>query len=300
MKTEYSLMIWMYILVLNFPISEGSGRLSLSRYSPIATGWTRNDEGEKGHGGEVRKFEFDFAHYKHCKLPRRKPFFVKKYNIKKGDKHFEGNEVEENIILFIAGLNKDTLAKNDPPETAMRGHHIAIRYCSEKSRNMMMTSDAEDVGEEGDKQPANSCGLATTLSYLCYLDKEFEPSIKDNSRIGYDFATEIQSGDLKLKKVFEEIKMWAKYVCKWTLKVFNVQPDPRAGGKAYIYAAMDAGYDIFVVLDEDKEAGYLAYDIKEVVEEFQTPGWMNNFVEDHLRLDWFFCKKNLGPPIYNP
>ena len=89
MKTEYSLMIWMYILCLNVPISEvSSERLSLAKYRPIKNGWTRSDEGEEGQGGDVKKFEFDFAHYKHCKLPSHKPFFVKKYYIKNGDEYF--------------------------------------------------------------------------------------------------------------------------------------------------------------------------------------------------------------------
>ena len=62
-----------------------------------------------------------------------------------------------------------------------------------------------------------------------------------------------------------------------------------------MYAAMDAGYEIFYVFDKDNRNGYISYGIKEVVQEFQNPEWMDKFVKDRLgkENDWFFCKKKI-------
>jgi hypothetical protein len=68
MKVQYSLMLWLHIFDINRPISEGAGRISVAKYDRIKTFWTRNQEGEEGQGGVVRKFEFDFGYYTSCKL----------------------------------------------------------------------------------------------------------------------------------------------------------------------------------------------------------------------------------------
>ena len=61
-------------------------RSSLKKYTRIKTGWKRDkDNKDTGSGGEVKKFEIDFAHYKNCKLPH-KPFFIKKYYLNESGK----------------------------------------------------------------------------------------------------------------------------------------------------------------------------------------------------------------------
>ena len=214
----------------------------------------------------------------------------------------------EDMIVYIAGLNKDILETDDPPERILEGHRIAYKTCAEGTTfgtNYIATSNEKQVGNEGDGQPAFQCGLSTVLSYLCYLDKEIEPSIKGSMEIGYDFAKELRSEKPGKKEVVQKLKRYAERSCKKILKVFSVHANPLAGARAYIYAAMDAGYEIFVVLDYAEEDGYNTYLTKEVVQEFQKPEnkpqkngankledpFLDKFVKDHGR-NWYFCKKN--------
>jgi hypothetical protein len=222
----------------------------------------------------------------------------------------------EDMIVYIAGLNEDILKQNDPPEKVLKGHCIAYKTCAEGKTfdtNYIRTSSATDVGNEGGNQPAFQCGLSTLLSYLCDLDKEIEPSIKGSSEFGYDFAKEVRSEKPGKKEVVEKLKRYAEGSCRKILKIFNVHAKPLAGARAYIYAAMDAGYELFVELDSAEEDGYHTYVTKEVVQEFQKPDnkprlngdnkledpFLDKFVRDYGR-NWFFCKKKLGPSIYNP
>ena len=76
----------------------------------------------------------------------------------------------------------------------------------------MLTSDGDKVGSSGNDQSAKQCGLSTILSYLCYLDREIETSIKGASELGYDFELEFkQEADTNER---EKLKQFIKIAKK--------------------------------------------------------------------------------------
>jgi len=267
-------------------------RPSLKQITRIKTGWKKDKGEETGSGGEVRKFEIDFTHYKKCKLPH-KPFFIKKYYV-------EG--IVFNRIEFIAGLDEGILQSNDPPDEILEDHYIAHRVCAENkhtSVNWQETSNAEKVGDEGNNQPATGCGLSTILSYLCYLDREAEPSIMSSSPIGYYFEEELDKVDRdpdKKKKV-ENLKLHAEKSCKWILKILNTA-EPSCGARAYVYGALDAGYQILLAMDLEQEDGFESFETAKLSDEFQKTEnqaemgrcpFLDKFVKKYGR-SWYFCK----------
>jgi hypothetical protein len=154
-----------------------SARRSLAGTKKIESGWTRKEfNGKAGKGGEVRELNLDFGYYKNCLLPH-KSFFVKKYFIDKDEKpefDFFMNEFKENAIVYIAVFDKDSLTKDFPPEDVLEKGYLAARICAEGQSlvtNLMVTAAKDRVGKSGNNQPAKQCGLATILSYFCYLDR---------------------------------------------------------------------------------------------------------------------------------
>ena len=264
-------------------------------------------DGDKGKGGETVQLNFDFPYYTKCKLPQ-KPFFVKKYYINEGEQpgflDYSGR-FPENAIVFIASLNKDVFKDNDPPENVLMGHYIALRICTEgkdKGTNLISTSKKQTVGEEGNNQPATQCGLSTILSYLCYRDREVEPSIK-GSGIGYDFSMELAKTENDEKQAAQNLKRFTEQKCQRIIKVFSL---PSVGGRAYVYAAMDTGYQYLLVFEKKEEDGFTKVKTATLSEEFQKEenkpyvkgGFMvvdpvlDPFLKKHGK-HWFFCKLDL-------
>ena len=101
--------------------------------------------------GEIRRFEFDSEYYKECAL-KDTPFYVKKYFVPKVDDP-EGQQFEDNSIVYIAALEENNLRTEDPPDVVLASDHIALRTCARVNSpqsNLMKT-----------KQPAKQCGLST-------------------------------------------------------------------------------------------------------------------------------------------
>ena len=199
------------------------------------------------------------------------------------------------------------LKNNDPPENVLRGHYIALRICTEgkdKGTNLISTSKKQTVGKEGNNQPATQCGLSTILSYLCYRDREIEPSIKGTG-IGYDFSQELAKTEDNEKQAAQNLKRFTEQKCQRIIKVFTVS-FPSVGGRAYIYAAMDAGYQSLLVFEKEKGAGFTSFETATLSEQFQKQenkpytkgGYMvvdpvlDPFLKKHGN-QWFFCKHDV-------
>ena len=230
-------------------------RKPLTEIKRIEKGWTRStNDDSTGSGGELRVFHIDFGYYINCLLPRNKPFYVKKYYLEKGGQlNIDVNEpaYEESSIAYIASFEKEKLSTNDPPEDVLWTEYLAVRVCAEGKfldTNKMLTSDSDRVGSSGSYQSARQCGLSTVLSYLCYLDRETEPSIKGDSNLGYDFKLELM--EAKNTNEREKLKQFIRVVeksCKRILKVVTAAK-PSVGGRSYVYAGMDAGYQYLMTV----------------------------------------------------
>ena len=228
----------------------------------IEKGWTRSEtDGSVGSGGEIREFHIDFNFYTKCLLPRNKPFYVKKYYLAKGDKldfEMDALDLEENAIAYIATSNRNRLDTNDSPDNVAWNGYLAVRRCGEgkfQETNSMKVADHGEI--EGNLRSARQCGLATTLSYLCYLDREHEPSIQGKSGLfNYDF--ELEYREVTTAKELERLERFIKVIlkdCKLILKVISASR-PSAGGRAYIYAGMDAGYQYLMTIGKDRTSPF--------------------------------------------
>ena len=283
-----------------------SARRTLTGTKRIKTGWIRKEfDGKDGKGGEVREFYIDFGYYKKCLLPH-KSFFTKKYFIDEGENpgfEFNGwNEFKENAIVYIAVFDKDPLTKDSSPEEVLRKDYLAARICAEGQSlvtNFMATAGKDRVGQSGNNQPAKQCGLATILSYFCYLDREFEHSIMGTG-VGYDFASERRDAltDNEKQRV-EKFIIYVQKTCQRVLKVMTVA-SPTAGGRSYIYAGMDAGYQYLMTIGMEHNTDFNTHKTEELSEEFQRkPAYKEGDVVVDPVLDklvekegkvWFLCK----------
>ena len=195
------------------------------------------------------------------------------------------------------------LENDNPPENVLNGHYIAFRICTEgknRATNYMFTSPEQTVGKEGDNKPAKRCGLSTILSYLCYQDKEEDHSIK-GSGIGYDFSLELATPDRDKKQAVGELKRHAEKNCQRIIKIVTCA-FPTVGGRAYLYAAMDAGYNSLLVLEKGKK-DFTSFKTAKLSEDFQKEAnrptkkgssmikdpVLDPFIEKY-GTDWFFCK----------
>ena len=111
----------------------------------------------------------------------------------------------------------------------------------------MKTADKERVGDDGNKQSAKRCGLATTLSYLCYRDLETEASIKGTDN-GYGFEMELNTNDPNKKEKVELLKRIIDVKCNMVFKII-VEANPIAGARGYVNAALDAGYEHLIIFN---------------------------------------------------
>ena len=282
-------------------------RKSLTGIKRIEKGWTRSEnDGSTGSGGEIREFSIDFGYYLNCLLPRDKFFYVKKYYLEKGDKldiDLDEFNYEEDAIAYIASFEKDKISTNDPPEDVLWTEYLAVRVCAEGKfldTNKMLTSDSDRVGSSGSYQSARQCGLSTVLSYLCYLDREIEPSIKGDSNLGYDFKLELR--EAKNTNEREKLKQFIKVVeksCKRILKVVTTAK-PSVGGRSYVYAGMDAGYQYLMTVGTGEINIAMTHHMKKLNKLFREkpPKKIGEEIVDPV-LDelvekegnkWFFCK----------
>ena len=302
------------IMPQNSMINLYSGRMTRSRKSltgvpRIERGWIRSKTDEStGSGGDTRRFEIDFDYYSNCLLPRNKPFYVKKYFLVIGDNLDYGANsmelhLEENAIAYIATFEKDKIDTNDSPENVLWNDHIAVRVCGEGKfveTNSMTTSDEDRVGSSGNHQSAKRCGLATILSYLCYLDREIEPSIKGVSDLGYEFDLELkEANDVLEREQLQRFIQLVKKSCKRILKVVTTAK-PSVGGRSYIYAGMDTGYQYLMTIGKDSVNHAVCHHMEELNRLFREnpPKKHGEEIIDPI-LDkliekegnkWFFCK----------
>jgi hypothetical protein len=240
--------------------------------------------------GETRRFEFDSEYYKACAL-NDAPFFVKKYFVGKGDDP-EGQQFEDNSIVYIAVLKEDSVKSEDSPEIVLAGDHIALRTCAKVNSpqsNIMKT-----------REPAKQCGLSTILSFLCYRDKD-EDTLIFGEGVGYNFENELQTTNPLAKMAVTKLKSYAEKKCHRIIKVMT-SADPSAGGRAYIYAGMDAGYDILMTLKKNNPFRMVSFfKTDELSSRFQEKRpykegnkvldpVLDQFIADH-GTKWYLCKK---------
>ena len=222
----------------------------------IETGWRRNEiNGKVGQGGEIKRYTIDTAHYgEACKL--EPDFFVKKYFIRKGDDPKIGLfkiPYEEDAIAYIAVPGEDLVNDDDPPEDVIGTFEhswlifgrlspvLAFRTCSE-GKTTTSSYAATNYG-------AKRCGLATILSYLCYREKEVEPSIM-GAGLGYDFGVELRTKTPPNKLAARILKLKAERKCQRVIKI-HTAAFPSAGGRAYVNAGMDAGYQYMMTFNKN-------------------------------------------------
>ena len=284
-------------------------RKSLAEIKRIEKGWTRSENDDStGSGGEIREFHIDFGYYINCLLPRNKPFYVKKYYLQKGDKiefDLDDFEYEEDAIAYIASFEEEKINTKDPPEVVLWNEYLAVRVCAEGKSdfvvaNRMLTSDSDKVGSSGNYQSARRCGFSTILSYLCYLDRETESSIKGASELGYDFEVEFkQAKDTNEREQLKRFIAVVEKSCKRILKVVT-NAKPSAGGRSYIYAGMDAGYQYLMTIGKDKINAATVHHMKKLNRLFgeKPPTKIGEEIVDPVLDDliekggnkWFFCK----------
>ena len=267
---------------------------------------------------EVREFEVDIERYgARCKIPL-KTFYASKYYIKAGeggDMNFprHGFAWREDAIIYIAALKKESLDKRNPVENIKNlfeeNKYLAARSCAEgkfEQSNLMITnSKVEDETEN--TFSAQSCGLSTLLSYLCYRDREVEPSIKGIG-IGYDFAIELNKPTFFAKKAGKRLKELAEKNCKRINKVIN-DALPVVGARSYVSASMYAGFQKILTFnkkpeDNDEDEYVLAVKTADMIENFkknppkkdEKTGQLIDPVLDPFLVkhgkEWFFCKTN--------
>ena len=268
----------------------------------LKTGWKRDKvSGHTGNGGEVGKYIIDKAHYEHCKLSPR--IFIKKYFISKGESlrslyplnpSLRPLEFVEDAILYVVAANRDLLNDDDTPEDQLDLPYLALRTCVEGKHPWMSYVKTND--------DAKRCGLSTILAYLCYHDREVEPSIMGTSITGYDFSLELETSGVLAKLSAKKLKYFAERKCQRILKVITVS-DPSAGGRAYVNAGMDAGYQYLITFKKKNPLRKISVTkTAKLVEEFKkkepyTAG--NNLVDPVLDPfianygnEWYLCKKS--------
>jgi len=235
-------------------------RKRLTGVTRIENGWTRSEIDEStGSGGDTRRFEIDFDYYSNCLLPRKKPFYVKKYFLVKGDNlDYDANSMhlKENAIAYIATFEKDNIDTNDSPENVLWNDHI--------------------------------------------VDRETEPSIKGVSNLGYDFELELtEANDALEREQLQRFIQLVKKSCKRILKVVTTAK-PSVGGRSYIYAGMDAGYQYLMTIGKDNDTHAVCHHMEKLNKLFRDnpPKKHGEEMIDPI-LDklvekegnkWFFCK----------
>ena len=199
----------------------------------------------------------------------------------------------EDAILYIAVSNEDLVDDDDAPEDVLDLPHLAIRTCVEGKHPWMSYVKTNDG--------AKRCGLSTILAYLCYRDREVEPSIMGTTGMGYDFSLELQASGVLAKLAAKKIKNYTERKCRRVLKIITVS-DPSAGGRAYVNAGMDAGYKFLLTFNKNNPLQKISVTKTATLsEEFKKKGPYkegNRLVDPVLDPivanygnEWFLCKR---------
>ena len=263
--------------------------------------------------GQIIDIPFDTSYYTECKLyshAKNGLYYVKKYNIPlEGDKNSDKKNTPFLIstsknfkptIAFVASLDKEHLKKSKDVVSAMnwKGSNIlgkagigwiAYRLCAKKTNNYMRTADGTNTGVG---VTAKRCGLATSLSYLCYRD-----IFVQRPGIEYDFE-EDHIGNTEKDREFLD---FTRDLCKNIIGPLYIVTDILAGSRAYIYAASDACFQILVAYDRTEDCGHHPYVISELIEEFEKrppkPPRKGHVTDPVLKkvagdagLRWYFCR----------
>ena len=263
----------------------------------LEVGWRANEiSGNVGNGGDIRAYTIDEQHYTNCQLEPQ--IFVKKYFRLPGlvtSNTGASITYKENVVIFIATDAQNLVYNDNPPEHMFLAYEPRLLAYIKCAQNRYPDSTFVRTNDRGKR-----CGLATILSYLCYIDMEVQPEISGGS-LGYDFASELASTSLINRKAARKLKNKAEKKCRRIIKVVNVAT-PRAGSRAYVYAAKDAGYETLLTFNKSKLLNKISntkidYLLKAFIEKpVQKKGntifdpVLDRFVPKAGNL-WYFCKR---------
>ena len=120
--------------------------------------------------------------------------------------------------------------------------------------------------------------------------------------VGYDFAMELSDASSdNAKETVQKLIRFVKKTCKRVLKVLTVAT-PSAGGRAYIYAGMDAGYEYLLTIGTKHNSHFNHHETAKLSEDFQqkrpykkddigivVDPVLDQLVEEEGNV-WFLCK----------
>ena len=279
----------------------------------LTTGWKRygrkvGEDGleDIGRGGEIGTYRIHKKYYTQCAMPSynlKNFFYIKKYYRSTGDFYTtvddKRHQYRENVIIFLAVDTRNHLDNDNAPETAIKTFYqpdnwlLGYKSCSE----VIYTDEIHSHIQI--KTKARRCGLAATLSYLCYRDKEHEPTIRGGT-LGYAFREELKWDTPVNMLAAKDLQRTAKDRCQRVMKLIN-RAYPTAGSREYITAAHDAGYEILITFIKNNLGNkMLVSDTETLLEAFiNLPVERKNFQLVDPVLDffvnrngrnWFFCK----------
>lgn len=223
----------------------------------------------------MRELRFD-PYYKNCKLLYKETFFVRKTRIPSNPPYYH----------YFAVLDQNDFHGSDSTHAS---RWISQLKCLKGLMNWMKTADETETGVN---IPAFQCGLATLLTYLCIKDDDI------HGKKGYDDWNELE----RFGKAGQEIKKNTKHFCKKIIHLVNTAKGPTGknlpanAGKAYLYAARDAGYERFFTLnshyDKSDDCEPEAHNFK-IYDVLRDLIWVDDnnlkkFKEDHGDR-WYFC-----------
>ena len=119
--------------------------------------------------------------------------------------------------------------------------------------------------------------------------------------VGYDFAIERRSALTENEK--QKVEKFISFVnktCQRILKILTTAR-PTAGGRSYIYAGMDAGYQYLMTIGKENIYDFITHKTTKLSEEFQrkpahkegddiVDPVLDKLVEKEGNV-WFLCKK---------
>lgn len=244
--------------------------------------------------GELRKFTFD-PYYTDCKLKDRPKFYVTKFVIEKGSTysglhiaHIPLVMLEETYAIYAA-LNKDSVTERNP-DTMLESNWISRASCIQGE--VVAVKTAEDF-RTGVHIPADQCGLATLLSYLCMVDDDV------SAGLGYAFSKIMRKPKFAgITKKLPSIEATCEKVIH-----YNNAAEPYIGARAYLNAAMDSNFLLlytYIPISDDSiptispispsEGKVETIPILRALEEYTTEATAWEFVKRNGD-EWYFCKE---------
>ena len=223
----------------------------------------------------VQEFKIDYNERKNCKLVDNKGKRINTYYIKKLSNGFTASNNK-------ARLNDLKISDQRSSDDDYLGYII----CEEAYIDFVHVS-----GDDTDKLLARQCGIGSTLSALCMIDKDVNRGdgvVLNVNRINkeYEFSMSKMS-EAKVNEIVKEIKKECK-------NLIGLLMAAAGGGNSYFEAARMARYGQMVLLGHTKEREWISLDL----EDAQTCFNKNEFRDPN----WVFCKgaKSSNPPSRTP